>query len=119
MHIARLDISSRREFGTRIVFGRCSPLPKLLSASIVPFGYLYVWDEREGFLGKGKRECCFCERVYNGEEADSILYERNVFFWSQEYLDTLPAYKAFRCEGWDRWRSEVVRGGEEGVLAAY
>jgi hypothetical protein len=55
----------------------------------------------------------------DGELADRGLDERDVFFWTQQYLYALPAHEAAGREGGDGGRFEVVGGRLEGMLAAY
>lgn len=53
------------------------------------------------------------------EGADGGLDEGDVFFWSEEDLDGLPAHEAFLCEGGNGGRCEVVGCWLQRVLAAY
>lgn len=49
----------------------------------MPFFDFGVGDERESFFWEGSREGGIRERVDDWEEADGVLDEGDVFFWSE------------------------------------
>jgi len=48
----------------------------------VPFLYIRIWLKREGFGWNFDWKSLACIRVLDAKVLDSILYKRNMFFWS-------------------------------------
>jgi hypothetical protein len=85
----------------------------------VPFLYLNIWLEGKRLCRKLLGESLPRIRVPDVEVVHRILDERHMLLRPQEDLDRLPPHKALRRQGGYGWRSELVGGRLEGMLAAY
>ena len=67
----------------------------------MPLEHFAVGSRGEGIAGEPGGEGGPVNGIGDVEALYCGLEEWNVLFWLEQELDSLPSYKALRCERWD------------------